>query len=230
MSRRAKRGPKLTPADYVADLEFSGPGQRRLAAPRERLEPQPLRAETLEVLAPQATHSSPSVARAPRSLRRPQLRERLSASTTLEAQRRQSEASRLPSRLLTALPAALTLLCEACVLEGTSAAFVVTTSQASYAEAQRRRLVTLHGVEWAAVALAAARGRVWPAYFEDWLAHKQRDPSWELTASQTLGCWVSGHDERELTVRGVLEACGARLVDVSDAAVASSDFWQEITQ
>lgn len=230
MSKRAKRGRALTPADYVAELEFSGPGQRQLRAPREALAPQPLPPTTQAVLAPQPPCSHPSPVSASRSYRRPQTRKRLSASRTPEAQRRHSEASAFPARLLPALPAPLTLFCEACALGAAAVPFVVTTSRDDYAQARRLQLVTLHGAEWAAVALAAARGRVTALDFADWLARKQREPSWELTPASALGGYVSAHDEQALTVEAVLRACGAQLLNVTDAAVASGDVWQEITK
>jgi hypothetical protein len=235
MSKRPKRGPKLTPADYVSDLPFNGQAVPPKRAPREPATAQALQASTQAVLAP-AAPARPNVsasAHVRRVLgRKASTRSRLSARVGPEALRRREELSDFPAGLLAALPAPITLLCEACILGGTATAFVVTTSRDDYAQARRRQLVTLHGAEWAAVALAAARDRVTAVAFEDWCAAKQRDASWELTPAVTVGCWVSTHDAHDpqgLTVGAVLRACGARLVDVSGAAVASADFWETTT-
>jgi len=232
MGKRPKRGPKLTPADYAGDLPFSGQAVPPKRAPREPATAQALQASTQAVLAP-AAPARPNVSASAhvRGLlgRKASTRSRLSARRSPEALRRCSELSDFPAGLLPALPAATTLLCEACIRGGAATAFVVTTSRDDYAQARSRQLVTLHGAEWAAVALAAARDRVTAVAFEDWCAAKQRDASWELTAAVTLGCWVSAHDQQALTVGTVLRACGARLVDVSGAAVASADFWETTT-
>jgi hypothetical protein len=121
------------------------------------------------------------------------------------------------------------MVCEACVRAGASVVFVVTTSKADYAAARSRRLVVFHNAEWAALTLAAEFDRLTAPAFGHWLATKQSDPSWALTANVALGAYVSAHDRRALNVQAVLRACGAQLVNVSGAAVAAGEFWHEPT-
>lgn len=133
-----------------------------------------------------------------------------------------------PARLLPSLPAGLTLLCEACLDgHGASVPVVITTNARDYEAAQARQYVTLHGAELAAVVLAAELDRASPAEFEHWCAQKQQSRVWELTPRVTLGHHISRHDQQALTVGEVLQACGARLLNVADAAPAPTVFWDE---
>lgn len=136
----------------------------------------------------------------------------------------------MPARLLASLPAAFTLLCEACLGPGGSVPVLISTCAADFQlvryPPRKPRWVTLHGAEWAALALAAELERATPAEFERWCALKQQDMSLELTPRLTLGDYVSRHDQRACTVREVLHACGARIVDVAAAAPAPQDFWE----
>lgn len=137
-----------------------------------------------------------------------------------------AEALGYPARLLAALPAPWTVFCEACLDGHESVPVLVTTCAADYTAARERRFVTLHGAEWAAVAVASELDRVHPADFERWCAMKQRDRSWELTPQVTLGAFIHRDGQRGLTVGEVLRACGASIVDVASASPAPPDFWE----
>lgn len=133
----------------------------------------------------------------------------------------------LPARLLPALPAAWTMLCEVCLDgQGQVVPLVVTTCAADYTTAQARHHVTLHGAEFAALALGAELDRVTPSEVERWVERKQRDRSWELTPHVTLGTYVARADQRLLSVGQVLRACGASIVNVASAAPAPPHFWE----
>jgi hypothetical protein len=90
-------------------------------------------------------------------------------------------------------------MCEACLdgSDGSVLAVVTHILREDYATARQRRYVTLHGAEFAAVALAAELGRVTPARVRAVVRAKQRDRSWELTPHVTLGVYASrAHDQR----------------------------------
>lgn len=140
---------------------------------------------------------------------------------------RVAELLALPSRLLSALPAAWTMLWEACLDgRGLCVPVVVTTCAADYTAARERRYVTLHGAEFAAIALAAELDRATPSELERWVVLKQRDRSWELTPRVTLGAYIARADQRALNVGQVLRACGASIVNVASAAPAPPHFWE----
>lgn len=231
MSNRSKKAPKLTSADYVCDLPWDGSARPQRRAPAEPLKAQALSPATQALLEPQPALQRPKVSGSAHvRWRKAEKGARPTAPRAPDARLRCAEVSGLEAGHLLALPAPVTLLCEACVRAGTAAVVVVTTSKADYAAARSRRLVTLHGAEWEALALAAVTGRVTAVAFEHWLATKQVDPSWELTLAVTLGCYVRQvPDAPALSVEEVLRACGARLMNVSDSAVASGGFWQEET-
>jgi hypothetical protein len=147
-----------------------------------------------------------------------------------DVERRIQEVQDFPARLLATLPGAFTMMCEAC-LDGSdgSVLVVVTTSAEDYATARQCRYVTLHGAEFAAVALAAELDRVSPPEFERWCVAKQRDRSWELTPHVTLGVYIGRHDQRRLTVGDVLHRCGAVLLNVAATSPAPRDFWEVLS-
>lgn len=137
------------------------------------------------------------------------------------------ELGALLGRHFAALPAPVTVLCEACVHGETSVAFVLTTSQADYERARALGLIALHGAEVSALTLAAELGRVTPIEFKHWLELKQRThEAWELTPRVTLGVHVSRHNQAELTIQRVLADCGASILDVAAAVPAPPNFWE----
>jgi hypothetical protein len=140
-----------------------------------------------------------------------------------------------PARLLGSLPSPTTVMLEACLgsispsgeIPRESVLVVVTTCAEDYATARKRRYVTLHGAEFAAVTLAAELDRATPAVFEGWCELKQRPAeAWELTPQVTLGAFISRHDQRALSVGEVLRACGASILNVACGAPAPPDFWR----
>lgn len=140
---------------------------------------------------------------------------------------RKRELMGFPARLLGSLLSPTTVMLEACCGSDGSLVVVVTTCAEDYTAARKRRLVTLHGAEFAAVTLAAELDRVSPATFEGWCELKQRpNEAWELTPQVTLGVFVSRHDQRALSVGAVLQACGASILNVASGAPAPPDFWE----
>lgn len=140
--------------------------------------------------------------------------------------RRCAELLRLPARHVHALPAAWTMLIEACLVGNQCVPVVVTTCAPDYTRAQSLRYVTLHGAEWAAVVLAAELDRATPRALAQWCQLKQRDASWTLTPRTTLGAYIERSQQRLLNVGQVMCAYGMAILDVADANPASPDFWE----
>jgi hypothetical protein len=117
-------------------------------------------------------------------------------------------------RLLSALPAASTLVC-ACVAEPARVGIVVFTTARAVYEAHARSWPVFTGTELAAMTLACEHERGSPLALVEWCRRKEHlGSTWRLTAAAALGPVVGRFEPRGWPIGRVLSRLGLVLTEV----------------